>query len=122
MTFDLHQILASKRAFRNALVARDIVEKLALLDELRARALTLRAAAGLPTILQCSARNPRRIAWTRNPTLHNSSFLPLLCSTPPLLKNLPSRQNNLSPINGKAKVFVTNLQKRLLHASELIHR
>jgi len=44
MTFDLQQILASKRAFRHALAARDIVEKLALLDELRARTLTLRAA------------------------------------------------------------------------------
>jgi len=44
MTFDLHQILASKRAFRHALAARDIVEKLAMLDDLRARALTLRAA------------------------------------------------------------------------------
>ncbi len=44
MTFDLHQILASKRAFRQALATRDIVEKLAMLDELRARALTLRAA------------------------------------------------------------------------------
>jgi len=44
MTFDLQQILASKRAFRHALAARDIVEKLALLDELRARTLTLRSA------------------------------------------------------------------------------
>ena len=44
MTFDLHQILASKRAFRHALASRDIVEKLAMLDDLRARALTLRAA------------------------------------------------------------------------------
>ncbi len=44
MTFDLHQMLASKRAFRHALAARDIVEKLTMLDELRARALTLRAA------------------------------------------------------------------------------
>ena len=42
MTFNLHQILASKRAYRHALAARDIVEKLAMLDELRARFLTLR--------------------------------------------------------------------------------
>ncbi len=44
MTFDLHQILAGKRAFRHALATRGIVEKLAMLDELRTRALTLRAA------------------------------------------------------------------------------
>ena len=42
MTFDLRQILASKRACRHALAARDISEKLAMLDELRARAITLR--------------------------------------------------------------------------------
>jgi len=44
MTFDLLRILASKRAFRQALATRNIVEKLAMLDELRARTLTLRAA------------------------------------------------------------------------------
>lgn len=42
MTFDLHQILASKRTFRQALARRDIVEKLRLLDALHERALTLR--------------------------------------------------------------------------------
>lgn len=43
MTFDLSRILASKRAFRHTLAARDITEKLRLLDALRERALVLRA-------------------------------------------------------------------------------
>ena len=42
VTFDLPQILASKRAFRHALAARDILEKLRMLDALRERALALR--------------------------------------------------------------------------------
>lgn len=44
MTFDLPQILASKRAFRHTLAARDITEKLRMLDALRERALALRSA------------------------------------------------------------------------------
>ena len=44
MTFDLQQILASKRDFRRALATRTISEKLAMLDALRDRALALRAA------------------------------------------------------------------------------
>lgn len=44
MTFDLPQILAGKRAFRASLAARDIGEKLRMLDALRERALSLRAA------------------------------------------------------------------------------
>ena len=44
MTFDLHQILASKRAFRRELASRDIMEKLAMLDAMRERALSLRGA------------------------------------------------------------------------------
>jgi hypothetical protein len=44
VTFDLQQILASKRDFRRALVGRAISEKLAMLDALRARALAFRAA------------------------------------------------------------------------------
>lgn len=44
MTFDLAQILASKRAFRLTLAARDITEKLRMLDALHERALALRAA------------------------------------------------------------------------------
>lgn len=43
MTFDLPQILAGKRAFRHTLAARDITEKLRMLDALRERALALRA-------------------------------------------------------------------------------
>ena len=43
MTFDLNEILASKRAFRRALAARDITEKLRMLDALHERALALRA-------------------------------------------------------------------------------
>lgn len=43
MTFDLSHILASKRAFRHTLAARDITEKLRMLDVLRERALVLRA-------------------------------------------------------------------------------
>jgi hypothetical protein len=44
MTFDLAKILQSKREFRQRLAARPIAEKLAMLDALRERALTLRAA------------------------------------------------------------------------------
>jgi hypothetical protein len=44
MTFDLTRILQSKRDFRQRLAARPIEEKLAILDALRERALTLRAA------------------------------------------------------------------------------
>jgi hypothetical protein len=44
MTFDLANILQSKREFRQRLAARPIEEKLALLDALRERALTLRPA------------------------------------------------------------------------------
>lgn len=43
MTFDLSQILASKRAFRRTLATRDITEKLRMLDALRERALALSA-------------------------------------------------------------------------------
>lgn len=43
MTFDLTRILESKRAFRQRIAARPIEEKLAMLDALRARAITLRA-------------------------------------------------------------------------------
>lgn len=55
MTFDLPKILASKRAFRHALAARDITEKLRMLDALRERALTLRvhrSAAPEANVLQ----------------------------------------------------------------------
>jgi len=44
MTFDLTNILQSKRAFRQRLAARPIEEKLAMLDALRARAIALRGS------------------------------------------------------------------------------
>ena len=45
MTFDLQRILQSKRALRRSLAQRPVAEKLALLDTLRDRLLTIRAAA-----------------------------------------------------------------------------
>ena len=45
MNFDLQRMLESKRAFRQELAARPVVEKLRLLDELRARALVIRRAS-----------------------------------------------------------------------------
>jgi hypothetical protein len=44
MTFDIEKILAGKRTFRRTLAARDIGEKLRMLDALRERAVALRAA------------------------------------------------------------------------------
>jgi len=45
MTFDLQRILESKRALRRNLASRPVAEKLAMLDALRDRARTIRAAA-----------------------------------------------------------------------------
>lgn len=45
MTFNLQHIIESKRAYRRALAQRPVAEKLAMLDALRDRARTLRAAA-----------------------------------------------------------------------------
>lgn len=42
MTFDLQEILESKRALRRNLASRPVVEKLRMLDALRERALTIR--------------------------------------------------------------------------------
>lgn len=42
MTFDLEQILASKRAYRQTLAAKPIAEKLRLLDAMRERELAIR--------------------------------------------------------------------------------
>jgi hypothetical protein len=42
MTFDFAKILQHKREFHQRLAARPIIEKLAMLDALRARALALR--------------------------------------------------------------------------------
>ena len=44
MSFDLEKILESKRALRRDLAARPIAEKLRMLDALRERAVTIRAA------------------------------------------------------------------------------
>ena len=45
MSFDLNKILEGKRALRRDLAARPVAEKLRMLDALRERALTLRAAS-----------------------------------------------------------------------------
>jgi hypothetical protein len=45
MSFDLRRILESKQAFRRELTGRPVAEKLAMLDALRDRLLTIRAAA-----------------------------------------------------------------------------
>ncbi|OHE80301.1 MAG: hypothetical protein A3G75_12175 [Verrucomicrobia bacterium RIFCSPLOWO2_12_FULL_64_8] len=45
MTLDLERMLESKRARRRQLAARPLAEKLAMLDALRERALTLRGAS-----------------------------------------------------------------------------
>jgi hypothetical protein len=46
MTFDFEKILESKRALRRKLAGLPVAEKLAMLDELRERAVALRKAAG----------------------------------------------------------------------------
>jgi hypothetical protein len=45
MTFDLQHIIESKYVYRRALAQRPVAEKLAMLDALRDRARTIRAAA-----------------------------------------------------------------------------
>jgi hypothetical protein len=45
MTFDLQRIIESKYAYRRSLARRPVAEKLAMLDELRDRTRTIRAAA-----------------------------------------------------------------------------
>ena len=75
MTFDLHDILKSKRALRRELAARPVAEKLRMLDALRERAPALRPAKPAPSAgvvareaavlrqirrcLACSALSPR---------------------------------------------------------------
>jgi hypothetical protein len=44
MSFDLQEILKSKRALRRELAARPLAEKLGMLDALRERALAIRPA------------------------------------------------------------------------------
>jgi hypothetical protein len=48
MSFDLQEILRSKRALRRELAARPVAEKLRMLDALRERALALRPAKPAP--------------------------------------------------------------------------
>jgi len=45
MSFDIQRILESKRALRQRLAARPVVEKLRLLDAMRERALAIRNAS-----------------------------------------------------------------------------
>jgi hypothetical protein len=44
MTFDLEEMLRSKKKFREQLAAKPIAEKLRLLDAMRERAVVIRAA------------------------------------------------------------------------------
>ena len=64
MSFDLQRVLESKRAFRQKLAARPVAEKLRLLDELRARALVIRAPAShrLGDGRSTTAHEPRLVA------------------------------------------------------------
>jgi hypothetical protein len=48
MSFDLQEILKSKRALRRDLAARPLAEKLRMLDALRERALAIRPAKPAP--------------------------------------------------------------------------
>ena len=49
MPFDLEKVIKSKQRFRQKLAARPIAEKLKMLDDLRERSLTLRAAKTVST-------------------------------------------------------------------------
>jgi hypothetical protein len=55
MTFDLAKILQSKRDFRQRAATRPVEEKLAMLDALRERDLTLRSAQ---SELPCKHKEP----------------------------------------------------------------
>ena len=48
MSFDLREILESKRALRRELASRPVAEKLRMLDALRERALAIRPAKPVP--------------------------------------------------------------------------
>ena len=48
MSFDLQEIVKSKRALRRELTSRPVAEKLRMLDALRERALTIRPAKPAP--------------------------------------------------------------------------
>lgn len=47
--FDIEQLRRSKRAFRDRLAAQPVADKLRMLDALRARALSIRAAKAPPS-------------------------------------------------------------------------
>jgi hypothetical protein len=67
MTFDLQQILASKRDFRRALAGRAISEKLAMLDALRARALRAARESTIETATLQEDPTPYQAAPTAAP-------------------------------------------------------
>ena len=52
MNFDLQKILASKRAYRHALAAKPIAEKLRMLDAMRERALAIRPATSSRNVVR----------------------------------------------------------------------
>lgn len=60
MSFDLERMLEGKRTLRRQLAARPIVEKLRMLDALRERALTLRAASPARRDISTSNGNEER--------------------------------------------------------------
>ncbi len=64
MSFDFERIIQSKRALRERLAARPIVEKLRMLDVLRARTLALRSATvvGGPIVQEKPAPYKKRKA------------------------------------------------------------
>ena len=58
MTLDLQSIIDSKRAYRQSLAGRPVAEKLAMLDKLRERTLTIRRAAARRDALAASSEPP----------------------------------------------------------------
>lgn len=67
MTFDLQRILESKRALRRSLAQRPVAEKLALLDGLRERTRSIRAAATARAATVAAESPPEESAQPRNP-------------------------------------------------------
>lgn len=60
MSFDLQHMLEGKRALRQKLAARPVVEKLRLLDELRARTLAIRGVSTVTRELGIVAEPPSK--------------------------------------------------------------
>ena len=69
MTFDLQRIIESKRAWRRALAQRPVAKKLAMLDALRDRALTIRAS----TLDKGSSQNNAPFAGSRNTSIRHEN-------------------------------------------------